>query len=278
MTTTNPAMDFATIAVGEEFALDLTVTDEMIAQFVDSSQDDSPQARAGTLPAPYFASDYLRCLRTRYSTAGTIHTHQWCLFGEPAPVGEAVLTLGRVVEKFVKKGRPTLVVACESRGATGQLLAETRGTVALRYRPAGEGEKPLLSGRAPVATGAGGRGGEGPPSPLIRQVTAATMTQFAGQNPIHTDPAFARAHGLPAPIAAGNLTVAYFGQWLARSFGADWAPGTELAVTFVRPAYEGDRLEMGGEPDAKGGNERAWRLWCRNQNGETIAVGRAVLG
>jgi acyl dehydratase len=86
-------------------------------------------------------------------------------------------------------------------------------------------------------------------TPLTRVVTQAQVDLYArasgDANPIHVDPAFARAAGLPGTIAHGLLEMAILTEAVGR-----WAGGysrlVSLSCRFSKPLFPGDSITCTG--------------------------------
>jgi acyl dehydratase len=117
--------------------------------------------------------------------------------------------------------------------------------------------------------------------PIVRQMTIERMSRplMAGGNPIHYDPAFAKAAGLPAPIATGVMSSALMSEMLTRAFGIEWIRSGSIDVKFIRPIYAGDTLTTRGRVTSKNetstGVRIALSIWCETQRGESVTVGSA---
>ncbi|MCW2758694.1 MAG: MaoC protein dehydratase [Nocardioidaceae bacterium] len=88
-----------------------------------------------------------------------------------------------------------------------------------------------------------------PPAPrTFGPVTQTDIVRFAGAggdfNPLHHDPARARAAGFDAPIAMGQLTAGLLAAWLT-----DWCGVANLRrfeVRFTAPLTIGDTVTLSG--------------------------------
>lgn len=116
---------------------------------------------------------------------------------------------------------------------------------------------------------------------LTKQMTLELMSLpvWAAGNKIHFDPDFARAQGLPGPIATGEMSTAYLSELLTRTFGADWVRGGRLDMKFVKSVYAGDTLNVRGRVTGKGPTPNGTRfdleVWCENQSGQTVTYAQA---
>lgn len=116
-----------------------------------------------------------------------------------------------------------------------------------------------------------------------REVTPDVIEQFANvsgdRNPIHIDPDFARTTRFGRPIAHGMLSGAFISAILAS--GPVGLAGIYLSQTmnFTAPVFVGDTVTA----TAKVVNIREDKnivtldTTCRNQNGEMVVSGEAVI-
>jgi acyl dehydratase len=122
----------------------------------------------------------------------------------------------------------------------------------------------------------------GQPLPrLVKEVPQRRIDAYSGVRPnyIHSDEAFARKRGFPAPLAQAMMSTAYVSEMMTRFVGAGFVKGGTLSMTFVKPVLAGDRLTVHGvvterRPDA-GRTRVVVEVWCENQHGDKTAVGIA---
>jgi acyl dehydratase len=110
-----------------------------------------------------------------------------------------------------------------------------------------------------------------------RERMLAFAREFDNQ-PMHLDPAAAKAMGLDDIIAAGSYTFALS----AKSCLAVWnklhflPSGLGFQMSFVKPVYAGDELQVHSEIISKRPSRNPSRgvlevtQACRNQNGESV--------
>jgi acyl dehydratase len=118
----------------------------------------------------------------------------------------------------------------------------------------------------------------------IRQIQ---LTRYAGAsgdfNPIHQDPAFARAAGMGDVFAHGMLTMGFVAQSVT-----DWAGvGTirKIGVRFAALVRLGDVVTCRGKvvakrPPATAGHEDHLvdlDLWAETEKGEKVVTGKATV-
>jgi acyl dehydratase len=148
----------------------------------------------------------------------------------------------------------TTVTGIYDKGKAAIVAMETVGTDS-------ETGLPLYTTRSSVfIRGAGGWGGDrGPsagvalpeaaPDEVVTYRTApnqALVYRLSGdRNPLHADPAFARAGGFDRPILHGLCTYGFTGRALLHALaGGDPVRFTGMAARFAAPVYPGDELRV----------------------------------
>ena len=100
-------------------------------------------------------------------------------------------------------------------------------------------------------------------------------------NPIHIDEAFAAKTPLGGTIAHGMLIIAYASEMMTQAFGQSWLEGGKLSIRFKAAARPQDTITTSGKVDSieeKDGIPHVnCSLECRNQNGDVIISGGAVV-
>ncbi|HEX6989513.1 MAG TPA: MaoC family dehydratase [Bacillota bacterium] len=116
-----------------------------------------------------------------------------------------------------------------------------------------------------------------------RCLTAEDVAAFAAltgdDNPLHLDAEFARGTPFGRPVVHGLLTLSMIGALLGTRLPGPGAIYVEQQVRFRRPVYVGDRVTAAVEVIAVDPQRRrlTLRTECRNQEGETVLEGTAVL-
>jgi acyl dehydratase len=115
--------------------------------------------------------------------------------------------------------------------------------------------------------------------PVSRLALALYCGASGDHNPIHVDPDFARAAGLPDVFAHGMLSMAYLGRLVT-----NWRPQRaleSLKARFLAPVAVGDVLRCHGEIIER--IERSGRPLLRlalsavKQTGEKVLAGEATV-
>jgi acyl dehydratase len=90
------------------------------------------------------------------------------------------------------------------------------------------------------------------PMRFERRVTgshvAAMAEVFGDVNPLHDDPAAARAAGFERPIAHGAVLVGLLSEIIGCRLGTTTPIFCDLQISFVQPFYEGDLLRFELKP------------------------------
>jgi acyl dehydratase len=194
-----------------------------------------------------------------------LHVGQSCEQLAPLPTAGSVVTTGTVAAIWDKEKATVVETETEvADAATGDALARCRQTLMFR--------------------GVGGWGGErGPsaPRPAARpepdRVLSATtrpdqplLYRLCGDdNPLHTDPAVARAAGFERPIMHGLCTFGIVGRLLLSAYcDGEVARFGALAGRFSAPAMPGETIDVNVW---KG--ERGLEFTATNQDGKVVLDG-----
>lgn len=284
---TGEHISFDTLEEGRDLGcLEYVLDEERVRRYLAATGADHPRysPEAGDqriAPPAILAPDTLKLTGNRYRISGGIHVGQRLELVNPPRVGKRIIVRGRLAEKFRHKGRPFFVLESTAEDEDGRPLLRSRAVNLLSL------ERQTEDGRVEVTGPAEARRFKQPSGqplpPVVRVVNQEHMILFEdeGRVNIHTDDEFARAHGLPAAIVAGNHTLSFIVEMLHAAFGDDYLHDSALDVRFVAPVYAGDRVRAGGvvtqrEPTAAG-QRLTVAVWCENQRGRLVAAGTAQL-
>jgi acyl dehydratase len=137
-------MIFEEMPLGEEYADEYVLTPELARDYTEGVEDANPwyveqSPFGGPVANPILlVAQHARLFKTKYATAGNIHTRHETQFLNPARLGKTIKVYGKLVDKYVKRGREYLVMECRSVDEDGVELCRDRRTVIIRYakRPA----------------------------------------------------------------------------------------------------------------------------------------------
>jgi phosphate acetyltransferase/phosphate butyryltransferase len=116
---------------------------------------------------------------------------------------------------------------------------------------------------------------------LVKTIPQRRIDAYSGVRPnyIHSDEAFARSKGFPAPLAQAMMSTAYVSELMTRFAGAGFVKGGRMTMTFIKPVLAGDTLTVHGvvkDAQPESGRTRVTvEVWCENQHGDKTAVGTA---
>lgn len=118
-------------------------------------------------------------------------------------------------------------------------------------------------------------------TPFTREVSQADIERYAvasgDRNPIHLDPAFAAAVGLPGTIVHGLLEMAILAQAVAGWAGATARLGG-LSCRFSKPLQAGDTITCSGRVVAVGAGTADLELEATSGRGvRVLSHGRATV-
>ena len=171
----------------------------------------------------------------------TVHGEESITWHQPLPATGSVIASSRVVAAYDKGAKGAVVEReMQLRDADGTLLVS------------------LI--RTAFARGDGGFGGpsETPPPHQVPSRAADLMLEFAtrsdqallyrlcgDRNPLHADPAVAKAAGFPRPILHGLCTYGICCRAVLQAYcGFEPARMRSLAVRFSAPVLPGDRVAV----------------------------------
>jgi acyl dehydratase len=140
-----PPMVFEEMSIGEEYTDEYVLTPELAQEYAEGIADPNPwyreQSPFGTPVANpmLIVAQHARLLKTMYATAGNVHTRHETQFLNPARIGTAIHLYGKLVDKYIRRGREYLVVECRSVDQNGDEICRDRRTIIIRYAKHPEG-------------------------------------------------------------------------------------------------------------------------------------------
>jgi acyl dehydratase len=203
-----------------------------------------------------------------------VHGEQRMAFARPLPPEGRVRTRSRVAELVDKgPGRGALLAVEQAiaDAATGEPLCTAVQTVFIRGAGGFGGPPASRFPARPVPAR--------PPDAVHDHPTlpqTALLYRLSGdRNPLHWDPATARAAGFPRPILHGLCTYGIAGWQVVRTLaGGDPDRLAALDVRFAAPALPGETLRTELWRD---GGEIAFQTRVRERDVVALSHGRAVL-
>ncbi len=302
------------------------ITAEQIAEYADIAQNPDPRYRLGNgsdeydgapVPMPTMAVSYAPLLRpeiaenngfvaleqsktARRQTPFAKCEARWY---RPAFVGDTITGVGRVLEKYERRGSKFVTFRIEAENQRGEAVGQYDYTCIFEYAQ-GQREVPRDTGDAqpmPSAEASAGR----VPSRLLSfdsvQVgdtlaeLAITESQaiinrksdfrLAGkpsESNIHNDEEFARQNIFGGTVNAGPATMSYVDQMLELSFPLSaFYNGGSLLMRAITPFRSGDTVTFGGEITGKREEDSRGLVECRvkgiNQRGDLVCLADAVM-
>lgn len=95
-------------------------------------------------------------------------------------------------------------------------------------------------------------------------------------NPVHTDPAFARAKGFDAPLIYGLLLASQLSRLIGQELPDNHAILTGITMNFMSPAFADENLRFDAELVTKSDAAHALGFKCRiTRAGKTLCRGTA---
>ncbi len=235
-----------------------------------------------------------------------LHARNELEFLRPVFVGQRVTIRGKHVDKYKKRAQSYRILDGTVEDEGGNLLVRMRATETIGLTPStpvGQGMSApppdAITGVIPAGVPTVDRATrwvpEGAALPaLVKHTTLEQSTAYSGY-PFgwveggassmwvnqHTDPELARQHGHADAVIQGLCSAAYISELCTAFFGPWWLTTGHLTTTFLRPVIVRDVITVGGmvkryEEQEGGARRRLWLdVWCKNQRGELVTVGRA---
>ncbi|MEM9405121.1 MAG: MaoC family dehydratase [Acidobacteriota bacterium] len=213
----------------------------------------------GYLPPEALVAGSVHLLSSHYEIAGGIYAREQLTLLRPVRLDEQLVVSGSLASRFVKRKRLYRQVLSTTRDRDGHTVASSRTTSLGRFRPQGRrgamnldrgsAEPPPISPRPEnhdhlPTLGSLSEGRSMTASP--RLYTLSMMQAETGpddRNPIHTDPAVARAAGLAKPIAGGPHVLSSLLELLHLELGGHaLSHGAHLDVRWISPVEDGDAV------------------------------------
>lgn len=214
-----------------------------------------------------------------YGIDRVMHAEERVEWLAPLPVRGTLSHRGKIAD-ILDKGRHAYVITeVESRNEQGELAL--RSTITSLVRSAGG----FAPEKAKAKTDAEGTSGTtSPPLPPPRapdlhveqktHANQALLFRLLGDdNPLHADPAAARAFGLRTPILHGMCTVGFALRHLADGFGR--LPLREVSVRFSDVVFPGDTLLTEAWCDAADPHQVSFETRVKERNKVVLSNGRA---
>ncbi len=113
-------MVFEELPSGEEYADEYVLTPELARDYAEGIEDANPwylehSPFGGPVANPILiVAQHTRLFKTKYLTAGHVHTRHETQFLNPARIGKVIRMTGKLVGKYLKRGREYLVMECQS--------------------------------------------------------------------------------------------------------------------------------------------------------------------
>lgn len=104
-----------------------------------------------------------------------------------------------------------------------------------------------------------------------------TFEHLSGDhNPVHTDPAFAKARGFDAPLIYGLLLASQLSRLIGQELPDHHAILTGISMDFMSPAFADENLRFDAELVSKSDATHALGFKCRiTRAGKTLCRGTA---
>ena len=261
-----PVISYDRLVVGEEFRSgEHLVIPEDVETYAYAVDDHDPWffgpgPFGGPVAHPTLLANQALFLRhSRYVVPAGLHARMAFEFLAPVRLGTRARTVGRVADKYVRRGKPYMVTEYRTTDDDDHPLVAGRFTQMLfagaTAPPAGTGPRPEpevdVEPDPSIRRTQGRHGGLAAGDrlgPVVRAVDQRRIDAYSGVRPgsIHTDLEWARAKGFPTPIAQGMMSTAYVSALMTDAVGAGFVVGGRMDVRFLRPVHPGTTLNVTG--------------------------------
>ena len=304
----------------------VTITAEQIAEYADIAQNPDPRYLLGNgsdeyggapVPMPTMAVSYAPLLRpeiaenngfialehSRTARRQTPFAKCEARWFRPAFVGDTITGVGRVLEKYERRGSKFVTFRIEAENQRGEPVGQYDYTCIFQYAQ-GQREVPRDPGTAQPAP---------PDRTEVRPAPSLLLTfdsaqigdtlaelsitesqeiinrksefRLAGkpsESNIHNDEEFARQNIFGGTVNAGPATMSYVDQMLQLSFPLKaFYNGGSLLMRAITPFRSGDTVTFGGEITGKREEGGKGLVECRvkgtNQRGDLVCLADAVM-
>lgn len=224
----------------------------------------------------------------------------------PASAGDAITAVGRVLEKYERRGSKFVTFRIDAANQAGEPIAQYDYTCIFEYAQ-GQRAAPADNPAAAPAAVPDRPATPAPPGPAAAltfadlqigdSLAALTLAEsqeiinrksdfrLAGApNPsnIHNDPEFARQNLFGGLVNSGPATMSYVDQMLAQTFPLSaFYNGGRLLMRAITPFRAGDTVTFGGEITAKRIDQGRGIIECQvkgsNQRGALVCLADALL-
>jgi acyl dehydratase len=305
----------------------VTITAAQIAEYADIAQNPDPRYHpdngsdeyGGTaVPMPTMALSYAPLLRaeiaenngfvaleqSRTARRQTPFAKCEARWFRPAFAGDTITGVGRVLEKYERRGSKFVTFRIEAENQRGEPVGRYDYTCIFEYAQ-GQREVPRDSGGAAPAPPAEETVNKLTPSRLLTFASVQvgdTLAELAitesqeiinrksdfrlagkpSKSNIHNDEEFARQNIFGGTVNAGPATMSYVDQMLERSFPLSaFYNGGSLLMRAITPFRSGDTVTFGGEVTGKREENGLGLVECRvrgvNRRGDLVCLADAVM-
>ncbi len=295
---------YQAIEVGETFGpVDFPVDAHFVKGFAFAVDDyNSHYFRAPGTCGPWahssaIAKKLLHLFMENYDPQGikSVHLKEDIWFHAPVPFGKPVRFTGTFADKFVRNGRPSVVLDSEARDQSGNLLVRQRSVeIVPTLEPVPASEPKAFDGLssrrvnsdwpkdAPEVKTVSELKAPGSVLPVMSEtIQQDQMSMFVGANEnwrnIHTCPDIAKAAGFDTTIMSGMIQACWFSAMMVSFFGGAFLSGGRLGATFFAPVKARETIECRAvvravNPDGTVEVE----IWSLNAEGRMTAGGWAI--
>jgi len=279
---------FDDIAIAQELGpTEIPVNEKIVRDYCDEFKDHNPiylsrSPFGGPVVPPLFQATLhdLGLLRTKWDPHATVPSKTEHELINPARIGKGLSATGKIIDKYIKRGREYVVVQSVIVDEDGLEIRRCLDHVLLSLgRTSRADTKPSSAIGQPLGNRVNSQGGPEVPSVVKTAYQRALHENTFLPDSSHNEE-YARNIGYPGRLVSGYVLCAYLSEMLVNFFGPGWLKGGRFSAMFISPGVqEGDvltcRAIIADEVIEKAGKRVNLDIWIEKAPGLKVVVGKA---
>jgi len=279
---------FDDVVVGQELGpIDIPVNKKIVDDYCEEFGDHNPiyledSPFGGPVVPPLFQATLhdLSLLHTKWDTHATVPSRTEHSLKNPAGVGKRLFARGKIIDKYIKRGREYVVVQSAIFDEDDLEIRQCVDHILLSLERTSQPDTKFarVAGQSAGNKDKTGRGSEIPPVEKTAFQRALREQTFLSDSSHNQD--YATSLGYPGRLVSGYVLCAYMSEMLVNFFGPGWLKGGRFEVSFISPGVqERDIVRCRGvateEVKEKSGKRVDLDIWIEKAQGLRVVVGRA---
>jgi hypothetical protein len=198
----------------------------------------------------------------------------------PAGIGKRLSATGKIIDKYIKRGREYVVVQSVIVDEDGLEIRRCLDHVLLSpERTSRADTKPSSAINQSLGERGNSQGGSEIPSVVKVAYQRALHENTFLPDSSHNEE-YARSIGYPGRLVSGYVLCAYLSEMLLNFYGPGWLKGGKFLASFInKGVQEGDVVTCRGivtdEVREKAGKRVSLDIWMEKSQGLKVVVGEA---